>query len=256
MNTAKRKKRDLKDRKNPFVYAFWTAVNKICLTLKFKNIEITGRENLPESGPFLLVSNHCSRWDGLLIYELINRPANFMVSPNELAGAQGAVLSSMGSFPADPRADLIGHSLKLFAKGEGIVIFPEGDIYRNGSTQKFKTGAAKICFAALEAGIDLPVFPAAISYDDENKIARVSVGQAVSVAQYSGKLKQESYAQELRLFSDRLHREVSFLRNGLGYIQDRLALFFGQRRPQTNNQAQSGLELVSQQNPAVLKETA
>lgn len=236
MNTVsgKRKKRELRDLKNPVVYAFWSTVNKICISIKFKNLEVCGRENLPKSGPFLLVSNHTSRWDGLLAYELINRPANFMVSPNELIGAQGLVLQSMGAFPADPRADLLGHSLSLFKKGQSVVIFPEGDIYRDGSTHKFKTGAAKICIAAAEAGIDLPIFPVAIVYDDDNKTAKVMVGQAVRACQYTEEGRQDGSAEnsQLRLLSQRLHREVSFLKNWLGASADRQELFSAGSRAQ------------------------
>ncbi|MBX9722133.1 MAG: hypothetical protein K2X81_12105, partial [Candidatus Obscuribacterales bacterium] len=86
MNTFKRKKKPLSDRKNIFVYLFWQLVNRILIAFNFKDFQIIGGQNLPKSGPFLLVANHTSRWDGLLAYRTIDRPANFMVSPNELVG--------------------------------------------------------------------------------------------------------------------------------------------------------------------------
>ena len=229
MKTLRRKKIELKDRKNALVYAFWNLVNKVCISVRFKDFQVLGRENLPKSGPFLLVSNHITRWDGLIVYELIGRPANFMVSPNELLGAQGAVLASMGSFPADPRVDFINHAMNLFKKGEGMVVFPEGNIFRDGSTHNFKMGAARIAMAAAAEGIELPIIPAAIHYGADGEIAQMALGEPISASDYAS-IASQTNGGVLRLLSDRLHREVCFLRSGLGNLGDNLALFEGSRQ--------------------------
>lgn len=229
MAAFKRKKRALSDRKNAIVYAFWMLVNRICIAVKFKDLQIIGKHNLPKTGPFILLSNHISRWDGLIIYRMIDRPANFMVSPNELMGMQGAVLSSMGSFPADPRADLINHALSQFKKGEGIVVFPEGNIFRDGSTHNFKNGAAKIAQAAAEHGMDIPVIPAAIHYAADGRVAQIALGTAVKSSEYFAE-SQKAANNVLRSFCERMHREVCHLRNSLGSVGDRLALFTGIRK--------------------------
>ena len=57
-----------------------------------------------------------------------------MVSPNELTGLQGFLLSRVGAFPAHPRLDFVSHVLNQFKKGEPFVIFPEGNVWRNGHT--------------------------------------------------------------------------------------------------------------------------
>ena len=226
MNNFKRKKRVLIDRKNAFVFAFWMFVNRVLISLRFQDFQIIGRQNLPQSGPFLLVSNHVTRWDGLIVYRLIARPTNFMVSPNELRGLQGAVLSSMGSFPADPRVDLISHVMHLFKKGEGVVVFPEGNIFRDNITHPFKTGAAKIAQAAVDDGINLPIVPVAINYACQGKVAQIVIGQAVQAADYF-KTNEEINGKALRQLSDRLYSEVCFLRSGLSSLGDRLAHFMG-----------------------------
>lgn len=231
MNTFKRSKRVLTDRKNALVFAFWMFVNKIVLSLRFRDFQIIGRQNLPKSGPFLLVSNHITRWDGLIVYELIGRPSNFMVSPNELLGLQGIVLSSMGSFPADPKADLISHSMNQFRKGEGIVVFPEGNIFRDSTTHSFKTGAAKIAFAAAREGIDLPIIPIAINYAADNKVAQIVLGQSLSPQEYL--MKEDTDAgsvKSLRTLSDRMHDDVSSLRTALTALGEKMARFIGASR--------------------------
>lgn len=207
-----RRRKEIKEPdKNPLFYAFWMLVNRISIALHFKRVIVTGRENLPADGPFLLMSNHSSRWDGLIIYDLIGRPSNFMVSSNELKGVQGSVLRSLGSFPADPRFDLIGHALKLFRKGEGLVVFPEGDIFRDGSTHPFKPGAAKIALEAVKRGIDLPLIPTAISYGESGLEAEIIIGNPVRSSEYQA--SDEAAARSVaRKMSDRMHRELCLLR--------------------------------------------
>lgn len=179
-----------------------------------------------------------------------------MVSPNELRGYQGSVLMSMGSFPADPRFDLIGHAVNLFKRGQGIVVFPEGNTFYDGSTHKFKTGAAKIAFAARNEGIDLPVLPAAIHYPEDGTSARIVIGKAISLDEYANTsecghdakinstedkityakvahdscdstAQVESNPKLMRSLADRMFREVCFLRASLGSTGDNLALFTG-----------------------------
>src|SRR5205814_7906853 len=99
-------KRQLKDRKSSIAHMLLGPVNRLLIRSHFKDIDVSGIENIPEEGSFILVSNHVSRWDGLLLGDLIARPCNFMVSPNELKGWQGVVLPTVGSFPADPGYDL------------------------------------------------------------------------------------------------------------------------------------------------------
>lgn len=223
MTAGRKKKKELADRKNIFVFAFWNLVNIVVTSIKFKKFEIIGQENVPKNGPFLLVSNHCSRWDGLIVYRTLGRPSNFMVSPNELRGFQGTVLTSMGSFPADPRYDLVGHSLEMFKRNQGIVVFPEGNTFYDGATHTFRTGAAKIALAASKEGLDVPLLPAAIYYSPDGKTARICIGEAISLDEYLH-TEETTLATILRSLSDRMHREVCFLRAGLGALVDGLAV--------------------------------
>ena len=172
-------KKQLVDRKNLLTYLFWSWVNKTILWRQFKQIKVVGGEQLPPNQqPFMIVSNHISRWDGLLIYQMLCRPSNFMVSPNELVGFQGRVLQSMGAFPASARFDLKNHVQQQIAKGEPVVIFPEGDIHRDGTTHPFKSGAARFALSCAESGVDLPIFPVAITYGADGHTAEIAIGLA------------------------------------------------------------------------------
>jgi 1-acyl-sn-glycerol-3-phosphate acyltransferase len=217
-------KLQIADTKNALTYAFWSTINKIVLGIKFKNIEIRGLENLPKTGGFMLVSNHSSRWDGLLVYDLINKPANFLVHPNELKGFQGTVLKSMGAFPASTQFDLQTHIERQLSKGEAVVIFPEGDVYRDGQTHAFKSGAARFALNAVRQGVDLPVIPVAIKYADDTKSVCVTVGDAVEVKEYAAEFKQEA-TLTVRALTSRLYREICHMRLALGATKEAVNLF-------------------------------
>ncbi|HEY9789157.1 MAG TPA: lysophospholipid acyltransferase family protein [Candidatus Obscuribacterales bacterium] len=215
----------LRDRKNWLVYTFWMLVGRVVLKRRFRSIIIDGWQNLPDrSQPFILVSNHTSRWDGLLAYYLLNRPSNFMVSPNELRGAQGVVLRSMGAFPASARCDLHGHVETQMAKGEPVVIFPEGDVFRDGKTHRFKSGTARFALNCVKAGLDVPVVPIAITYEDDGRIARIAVAPSVRASEYVA-ATQDGNPAAVHALSQRLFREVCHLRYQLGSNGDAAVLF-------------------------------
>lgn len=214
----------ISDRKNAITYAFWSTVNRMILGNKFATVEVIGAENIPKDRGFMLVANHTARWDGLLVYDLIGRPSNFLVHPNELKGFQGAVMKSMGAFPASTQFDLQTHIESQLRKGEGVVIFPEGDIYRDGQTHPFKSGAARFALNAVRSGIEVPIVPIAIKYVDEHKKVRISVGEPITAAEYFAEFQREA-AQAVRTLTNRMQREVGHMRLALGATEEAVQLF-------------------------------
>ena len=144
----------MRDCKDPVSFFLLSLLAKLVIALHFKKVDIRGKENLPATGPFICIANHSSRWDGPTLGRIIDRPANFMVSPNELQGLQGFLLSRVGAFPAHPKLDFVSHVMQQFKKGEPFVIFPEGNVFYDGHTHPFKKGIARIAFAAQQNNID------------------------------------------------------------------------------------------------------
>lgn len=206
-------KQKLVDRKNWLGALFMWVINEIVLRFKFRRIEVFGRENVPVTDPFILVSNHSSRFDGLMVLRALKRKANYMVSPAELKGYQGVTLPWVGAFPADPRHDLIGFVENGFRKGEGLVVFPEGTVYYDGVLHPFKTGAAKIALAAHRDGIPVKVIPASIMYEmDSPAVAKIIFGQPVDLASYCQRYNSDPGSVTENL-TQSLRREVAALRS-------------------------------------------
>ena len=122
---------------------------------RFPELTVSGIENIPKTGPFLLLANHTSRWDPLVVYTLLNRDANYMTHPNELKGLQGLVLPTIGAFPADRSLDLDEFIVGQVKRGEPIVIFPEGGIFSDRRLHPFKKGTAHLLLACQDAGVNL-----------------------------------------------------------------------------------------------------
>jgi acyl-[acyl-carrier-protein]-phospholipid O-acyltransferase / long-chain-fatty-acid--[acyl-carrier-protein] ligase len=135
-------------------FLLWFATHTI-----FK-IRIVGTENVPRRGPALLVANHMSHVDGMLIGACLQRFVRFMVwkpyydlktfhwffkltkaIPVGTSGPRDMVRSIQ-----DARAEL--------KAGHVVCIFAEGAISRTGNLLPFKRGLEKIV-----DGLDVPVVP-------------------------------------------------------------------------------------------------
>lgn len=217
-------KRKLIDRKSWWAFAALNLINEVSVRSHFARYEVEGRENLP-NGSFILIANHSTRWDGPSVQHVLGRPSNYMVSPNELRGVQGILLRGIGAFPADPRANLLEHMRKQARKGEPIVIFPEGNVFYDGTTHSFKQGAARIALLCAEAGLDVPLVPVALSYSKTKpEVVRVKIGEPIDVRDRLNSYKADA-PNAVRQLTTQLHREVCYLRAQLGSRADYETLY-------------------------------
>lgn len=212
------------DRKSKLTYTILNWINELSVAEHFAQMRIDGRMNLPP-GPFILIANHTARWDGPVVQQVIRRPANYMVSPNELKGLQGLLLRAGGAFPANPKLDLLAFMRNQAAKSEPIVIFPEGDIHRDGSTKPFKPGAARAALICADDGLDVPIVPMAISYagTKPDKV-HILIGEPLAVLERLSTYRSEP-VHTIQSLTHQLHREVCHLRASLGSRRDREFVF-------------------------------
>jgi 1-acyl-sn-glycerol-3-phosphate acyltransferase len=129
---------------------------------------IEGAENVPRTGPAILVSNHISAGDTFLVPALLRRRLTF---PAKLElfqgrGLKGRVLAwflrVVGQVPMDrsggrASAGSMDHVLQVLRDGKLLGIYPEGTRSPDGRLYKGKTGVARL---VLQAGV--PVVPLAV----------------------------------------------------------------------------------------------
>jgi glycerol-3-phosphate dehydrogenase (NAD(P)+) len=143
---------------NPIVYWLVRAVFQPFFHLYFRLSRI-GREHIPD-GPVIFAANHRSFLDPFVMATLARRPL-YYVAKKELfrPGLQGWILNALGAFPIDRgRADTsaIETAQKILARGDSVLIFPEGTRVRPGPLGAPKRGVGRL---ALESGC--PVVPVA-----------------------------------------------------------------------------------------------
>jgi acyl-[acyl-carrier-protein]-phospholipid O-acyltransferase/long-chain-fatty-acid--[acyl-carrier-protein] ligase len=123
----------------------------VLLTHTLYRLKTKGREHLPQEGGALLVPNHVSFVDGLLILATTDRPVRFLVDSSyfhhkllyPFMKAFGAIpLSSSGG----PRVILkaMREAGSYLDRGNLVCIFAEGQITRTGTLLPFRRGLERI----------------------------------------------------------------------------------------------------------------
>jgi len=124
---------------------------------------VVGREKLPWTRPAVLVANHASTVDILVLYGLfrpfkwVSKSSNFripFVGWNMVLN--GYVPITRGA--ADSARRMMARCEELLAMGAPVLLFPEGTRSVTGELQPFKDGAFRL---ARQCGV--PVIPVAVS---------------------------------------------------------------------------------------------
>jgi 1-acyl-sn-glycerol-3-phosphate acyltransferase len=150
---------------NPIFYRVVRAVF-VPFFLVYLRMQRVGREHLPRSGPLLLASNHRSFLDPFVIGTLVKRPVYYMAKRELFEKRwQAWALNALGAFPVDRGAgdqDAMATARAILARGDCVVVFPEGTRTRPGPLGEPKRGIGRL---ALETGA--PVVPVAVIGSDQ-----------------------------------------------------------------------------------------
>ena len=142
------------------MYPIGNTIIRACTRL-FARHEVEGIENVPRSGPLLVISNHLSNVDPSLLGISLPRDLHFLAKQElfRLPVIRN-ILRSYGAFPIhrdgrDIRA--MKWALGLLENGNALAVFPEGTRKPQG-LGKFNLGAALL---HLRSGA--PILPVAIT---------------------------------------------------------------------------------------------
>ena len=115
-------------------------------------VTVRGLENIPERGPVLLVCNHVSFMDPLVIGGSVRRPVRFVMDHNIFRiPVLNFIFRTARAIPIAPAHEDREAMQKAFdrvdaelADGEVVCIFPEGKLTKDGEMNEFKRGVEKI----------------------------------------------------------------------------------------------------------------
>ncbi len=126
-------------------------------------MRLEGRERLPWRGPAVLVANHLSMLDILVLYGLF-RPFKWVAKAELFRVPIVGWNMSLNDYVPLWRGDrdsirrMMDRCRTHLARGTPVLLFPEGTRSRDGRMQPFKDGAFRL---AVEAGC--PVIPIAVT---------------------------------------------------------------------------------------------
>lgn len=191
---------------------------------------VKGMDNVPETGPAVLVSNHLSFSDSIFLPLAVPRPVSFLAKSEYFTGKgikgklTAAFFRLTNQLPMDrsggaASASSLSAGVDVLENGGLLGIYPEGTRSPDGRLYRGKTGVAKL---VLKTGV--PVIPVAmIGTDKVQPIGRkipnirrigIIVGEPLDFSRYAG-MENDRFIQ--RSVTDEIMYELMRL-SGQEYV--------------------------------------
>lgn len=162
----------------------------------FKIIKISGYKNVPTNGPTIFVANHPSTLiDPIVIGTLLPREFYFLAAVEFMGkGIIRWVLHhrfhmipvyrpSTRPEDASKNKDVFKMCYAHLAKGDSILIFPEGSSETSKRLRPLKTGTARMALASFKlTGVPVQIVPIGLNYSDAHSFQSnlfISVGEPI-----------------------------------------------------------------------------
>lgn len=191
---------------------------------------VTGLENMPKTGPVIVVCNHLSFVDSVFLPLVIERQMAFLAKSDYFTGRglKGFFIrffmTSAGQLPIDRSGGKaseasLNSGLAVLAEGKVLAVYPEGTRSPDGRMFRGRTGVARM---VVEANV--PVIPVAVVDTDKvmplgskfpsvHKVG-VIVGKPLDFSRFQG---MESDRFVLRSITDEIIYEMNKL-SGQEYV--------------------------------------
>ena len=158
------------------------------LTRIVYRFKVTGDQHIPSDGAAILVANHVSFVDAVLLMAASPRPIRFIMDSRIFqVPVLGWIFRLAKCIPVAPQKDdpavyqhAFDEAAKVLREGDLLGIFPEGGITRDGQLQPFKGGVMKIMEQAKADGVDVPVVPMALTNLWGSYFSRIEKGGAMA----------------------------------------------------------------------------
>jgi 1-acyl-sn-glycerol-3-phosphate acyltransferase len=125
---------------------------------RWGRLEVSGLESLPASGPVLLIGNHDSHWDPVMIgFSARHRRQIRALAKSTLWDVKGLspVLNGMGQIPiirGAGDAQALANAVAALREGSCIGVFPEGTRSK-GRVMRARSGVGRLALEVPEAQV-------------------------------------------------------------------------------------------------------
>jgi 1-acyl-sn-glycerol-3-phosphate acyltransferase len=176
----------------------------------FFRIKIRGKENLPEQGGVIVMSNHISAYDPPLLAAIFSRPVRFMAKKELFENPLlRFVLFLADAFPVDRSKNDISavkKALSVLKSGEVLGLFPEGTRRPEGKLGNPKTGSVML---AIKSGV--PVLPVGIKNIKKAGRITVNIGKPFALDQFANKrLTKEERKEAAQFIKTKIQNEINY----------------------------------------------
>jgi 1-acyl-sn-glycerol-3-phosphate acyltransferase len=132
---------------------------------------VVGEQHIPVDGAAILVCNHVSFVDAILLMAASPRPIVFVMDARIFRmPVLGTLFRLVKAIPVASRVDdpqayaqAFERAAQVLAAGDLLAIFPEGGLTTDGRLQPFRSGIMKILARARQEGVQPPVVPMALT---------------------------------------------------------------------------------------------
>src|SRR5438105_442153 len=131
----------------------------------FYRVRVEGLDNIPDQGPCILVCNHVSYVDAVVIAACVRRPIRFVMDHRIFRiPVLSVIFRTMRTIPIAPAKEdaalkerAFAEAAKALSDGEIVGIFPEGKLTETGELNPFRPGVQQ-----MVATTPVPVIPMAL----------------------------------------------------------------------------------------------
>ncbi len=142
-------------------YDFLRIVCRLVFLVVYR-VRCTGREHIPRAGGALVLSNHQSHFDPILVGLGSNRRMNYLARQTLFRFPPFRwLINSLDAIPLDREGlglNGLKETLRRIKRGEMVLMFPEGTRTHDGEVHALKPG-----FCALARRLNVPLVPVAVA---------------------------------------------------------------------------------------------
>lgn len=228
----------------------------------YKNIRVSGAENIPKTGPVVLAATHPNSFlDAMLMGTALDRPTHFLARGDAFKNASAAkILGSLNMLPiyrlSEGKENLSKNNetfdacQAILEANKMVLIFAEGLSENNWELRSLKKGTARIAKKAWMSNNDsrnLQIVPVGITYEHyegEGKNILINFGKPIQKEAYDYHKNEAIFVKELNEDLTRNFESLAFYQKELSTSEEARRLFSINLNHLMNQPNMSGTEVI------------
>ena len=236
-----------KKKRTSSILNLWQRFCRLIVRIFYRNLEITGTENIPNDSGLIVCANHVNALIDVVVLQASTKKD---LRPLARSGLflnpiLKPILNFIGAVPIYRRNDPGSNTeqnkdsfikcYELLAENETIIIFPEGQSHSDPHINKLKTGAARIALGAKQENAKAPtVLPVGLTFSRKGKFRSDVLVQYGAAIDLSVPDQTDSF-ESVELITDRIKQALAKVTLNADswediYLITRLEKFFALRR--------------------------